>query len=90
MKGPPEDAEAGGLTEGVLGRLHEAMALIATIEDRGLLAERPAGDAARASHQAAVSMLSILRRELEAVAAELDAAIQTREALARMRSKSSR
>ena len=81
----PEDSDACGLTETALARLYEAMTLIATIEDRGLLAELPPGETARADHQAAVSMLSILRRELEGVAVELEAAIHTREVLDRLR-----
>ena len=80
-----EDPDAAGLIEAAVARLHEAMSLITTIEDRDLLCELPVGDTARANHQAAVSMLSILRRELAGVAMELEATIRTREALERLR-----
>ena len=82
----PDDPDAGGLIEAAVARLFEALALISTIEDRQLLAELPAGDDARRDHQAAVSMLAVLRRELEGVASELQAAIHTRDALNRARS----
>jgi hypothetical protein len=85
MSRAQEDTGPAGLTETALARLYEAMTLIVTIEDRGLLAELPKGDAARTNHQAGVSMLSILRRELEGVAVELEAAINTREILDRLR-----
>jgi hypothetical protein len=85
MSRPSEGSDAAGLTERALARLCEATALIVMIEDRDLLGELPAGDTARANHQAGVSMLSILRRELEGVAVELEAAIHTREVLDRLR-----
>jgi hypothetical protein len=87
MSRPGDEPDAAGMIETALGRLYEAMALVTTIEDRGLLAELPAGEAGRQNHQAAVSMLAILRRELEGVSIELDAAVRTREALEGLRAR---
>jgi hypothetical protein len=80
-----EAADPVGPVEAALGRLHEALAIIVMIDDLNMLDELPAGAQARRNHQSAVSMLAVLRRELEAVAVELDAAIHTRDVLARAR-----
>ena len=72
-----------GMVEDAAGRLREARALLDAIDRGGMLAEMPANPEAWRSHQAAVSMLMVLSREIEAVIAQLEAAGQTHEVLSR-------
>ena len=86
MRSPVSDTpDPNGLIEAALGRLVEATQLAALVEDHDLLAELPAGDEARLNHQRACSLLAILRRELDAVAGELSAALETQDVLSRTR-----
>ena len=81
---PTEDGDQlSGRVEEATGRLREAMAILHAIDSGGLLRALPAAPSARQSHQAAVSMLAVLRRELQAVGRELDAAVQTRSLIQR-------
>lgn len=67
--------------ESALGRLLEALALVQTIEDHDLLALAPSDVRARVDHQRAASLIAILRRELEALSGDLEAAVATRNVL---------
>lgn len=67
--------------ETALGRLLEARTLIEVIEDHDLLAMAPSDARARDDHQRAASLISILRRELDALAGDLEAAVATRNVL---------
>jgi hypothetical protein len=62
------------VVEDAIGRIHEALAILDAIESGDLLAELPADRRAARRHQCAVSLLTILRRELEAAANELSSA----------------
>ncbi|HEX3367926.1 hypothetical protein [Phenylobacterium sp.] len=64
----------GDPIDDAVGRLVEAIAILDLIEAGDLLAELPAEAAARRSHQRAVSLLAILRRELAGVRNDLAAA----------------
>ncbi len=83
---PPDVPDPNGLIEAALGRLIEATQLVALVEDHDLLAELPAGEDARRNHQRAASLIAVLRRELDAVAGELSAALETHDVLSRTRS----
>ena len=60
--------------EDAVARLHEALAILEAIDARELLAELPRDRAAARRHQCAVSLLTVLRRELEGITGDLDAA----------------
>lgn len=80
----PERKDSAELLESARARLREAYALLQAIDDGGLLSELPTPPAARQAHQCAVSMLAVLRRELEGIVTDLDAATQTTEVLDRV------
>jgi len=71
---PTGPTPAGDLAESALARLSEALAILEAIDRGDLLAELPAGAEAAERHQCAVSLLAVLRRELEALACELQSA----------------
>jgi hypothetical protein len=71
------------IVDDAVSRLCEALAILETIDAGNLLAELPADPTARAGHQRAVSLLSVLRRELTRLKHELQAADQAQEAIAR-------
>ncbi|HZZ30467.1 MAG TPA: hypothetical protein VFE10_00620 [Phenylobacterium sp.] len=77
---PPWPADP---VDDAVGRLEEAIAILDSIEAADLLGELPAKAAARRSHQRAVSLLAILRRELAGVRNDLAAAGQLQDVLAR-------
>jgi hypothetical protein len=60
--------------EAALSRLTEALALLDAIDEGDMLARLPAEPEAARRHQRAVSMLAVLRRELETVTGELSSA----------------
>jgi hypothetical protein len=74
---PP--APATGLACEVLedapARLREALAILEAIEAGELLSELPPGQDAARRHQRAVSLLAILRRDLEAFSDDLGSAL---------------
>lgn len=70
-----------------LGRLHEILALVRVIEDGDLLAALPADEDAAENHQRAVSLLVVLRRELDSLVAQLNAAQLTLGAFVRTANK---
>jgi len=57
-----------------LARLHEIAAIVQVIEDGDLLAVLPAEENAAQAHQRAVSLLVVLRRELDSLMGQLGAA----------------
>ncbi|HZZ68721.1 MAG TPA: hypothetical protein VFE18_11165 [Phenylobacterium sp.] len=82
---PGEPTRAPDLVEDAVARLHEAIAILDAIDDADMLGELPAEPAARRNHQRAVSLLTILRRELAGVRRDLQAAGQIEDALAAIR-----
>jgi hypothetical protein len=62
------------LMESAAIRLREALSVLKVIEGQSLLAELPQNREAAERHQCAVSLLVLLRRELDGVATELQAA----------------
>ena len=75
------------IVEDAVGRLHEALAILDAIEAAGMLGELPADAVARDSHQRAVSLLAVLRRELFDLRRELQAAGDAQDAIARAMSR---
>jgi hypothetical protein len=58
--------------EATRGRLREIDAILTAIDQGELLAELPAGPGSRARHQAAVSLLAVMQRELRSLILDLD------------------
>lgn len=73
---PAEPSAGSDALEAAAGRLNEAVSILDAVERGELLAELPRGAEAAARHQCAVSMLAVLRRELQALACELESASQ--------------
>jgi hypothetical protein len=69
--------------EDAVGRLLEAVAVLEAIEQGGMLGALPADACARAEHQRAVSLLAVLRRDLNGLRRELLAAGEAEAAIAR-------
>jgi hypothetical protein len=81
----PTGPTAGGdLAESALARLSEALAILEAIDRGELLGELPAAAEAAERHQCAVSLLAVLRRELEALACELQSASYVEALIARL------
>jgi hypothetical protein len=80
-----EPTRAPDLVEDAVARLHEAMAILDAIDEADMLAELPAEPGARRDHQRAVSLLTVLRRELAGIRRDLQAAGQIEDALAAIR-----
>lgn len=81
---PTSPTADGDLIEAAVGRLHEAIALLEAIERGDLLAELPTQADAAPRHQCAVSLLAVLRRELEALTVELESAGYVQNLISRM------
>jgi hypothetical protein len=58
--------------EEAVSRLRETIAILEAIEQADLLAELPADPEAAERHQCAVSLLTVLKRDLAALAGELE------------------
>lgn len=71
---PAEQPVASDLMEAAAARLREGVALLEAIDANGLLNILPAASEAGQRQQRAVSLLSVLRRELEAVVSDLESA----------------
>jgi hypothetical protein len=85
---PIPDADAAPqlaeLIEDAVGRLREALVILDVIDQAELLAELPSsGDGAK-RHQSGVSLLGVLRRELGALAEELEASHQVHDLIFRL------
>jgi hypothetical protein len=76
---------AADLIEDAAGRLHEAISLLDAIEEGSLLAELPRDAEAARRHQCAVSLLAILRRELDGVVEDLLSASGVEHVMTRVR-----
>jgi hypothetical protein len=72
------------LIEDAVGRLRETLVILDVIEQAELLAVLPSDHEAAERHQSGVSLLSVLRRELSALAAELEASHQVHELILRL------
>ena len=81
---PPNPIRAPDLVEDAIGRLREAIAILDAIEEAGMLGELPMKPTGRRNHQRAVSLLAVLRRELDGLVCDLTAAGQVQDAIARM------
>jgi hypothetical protein len=60
------------------------MSILDAVEHGELLAELPRGAEAAAKHQCAVSLLAVLRRELQLLACELESASQVQHLIERL------
>jgi hypothetical protein len=87
---PTSPTASGDLIEAAVGRLREAVALLEAIDRGELLAELPSQSDAAVRHQCAVSLLAVLRRELDALTAELESAGYVQDLLSRMSRSSQR
>jgi hypothetical protein len=70
--------------EAAAGRLAEAVSILDAVERSELLSVLPGGADAAARHQCAVSLLAVLRRELQALACELESASQVHNLMDRL------
>jgi hypothetical protein len=75
------------IVEEAVGRLHEAISILDAIETGAMLGELPADVMARDAHQRAVSLLAVLRRDLQGLRRELQAAGHAQDAIARALSR---
>lgn len=74
MAKPPSPHLKDDAIEDAIGRLHETLAILDLIEESDLLGELPRGKAPARRHQRAVSLLAVLRRELQDIVDHLAAA----------------
>jgi hypothetical protein len=81
---PVEPNAGGDVLEAAAGRLNEAVSILDAVERGELLAVLPRGADAAARHQCAVSLLAVLRRELRALACELESASQVQNLMDRL------
>lgn len=72
-----------------VGRIREAIAVLDAIDQAELLVAAPKGAEAARRHQCGVSLLAVLRRDLEAVAADLQAASLVQDVMSRVRNSGS-
>jgi len=78
-----DEPRAPDVVEEAVGRLHEALSILDAIEMGGMLGELPAEAMARDAHQRAVSLLAVLRRDLQGLRRDLQAAGQAQDAITR-------
>jgi hypothetical protein len=81
---PAEPTAGRDALEAAAVRLNEAMSILDAVEHGELLAELPRGAEAAAKHQCAVSLLAVLRRELQLLACELESASQVQHLIERL------
>ncbi len=87
MRGFPDPAGPGGgsdVLEAAAGRLAEAVSILDAVDRSELLSSLPRGADAAARQQCAVSLLAVLRRELRALACELESASQVQNLMDRL------
>ena len=70
--------------EAAAGRLAEAVSILDAVDRSELLSVLPRGTDEAARHQCAVSLLAVLRRELQALACELESASQVQNLMDRL------
>lgn len=73
------------INEDAVGRLREAIALLEAIDAGALLDALPPGPEDALRHQTGVSMLAVLRRELEGLACELQSLCLVQDVMTRVR-----
>ena len=73
---PSGPGAQGDVLEAAASRLAEAVSILDAVDRSELLSVLPKGAEAAARHQCAVSLLAVLRRELQALACELESASQ--------------
>ncbi len=66
---------SGEVLEAALARLAEALAVLDAVDDGGHFDQLPDNPEARTMHQRGVCMLAVARRDLQALANELEAAL---------------
>jgi hypothetical protein len=81
---PTGPTASGDVMEAAICRLQEAIALLDAIDEGELLAQLPPDNEAALRHQCAVSLLAVLRRELNVLAIELQSASQVQDLIARL------
>lgn len=81
---PAEPTAGRDALEAAAVRLNEAISILDALERGDLLAELPRGAEAAANHQCAVSLLAVLRRELQTLACELESASQVQHLMDRL------
>ena len=79
--GPPGPTD---VLEAAAGRLAEAVSILDAVDRSELLSVLPRGADAAARHQCAVSLLAVLRRELQTLAGELESASQVQNLMGRL------
>ncbi|HWF76469.1 MAG TPA: hypothetical protein VN694_04760 [Caulobacteraceae bacterium] len=81
---PTGPAGPSDLLEAAAGRLAEAVSILDAVDRSELLSVLPKGADAAARHQCAVSLLAVLRRELQTLACELQSASQVQTLMGRL------
>lgn len=76
----------GDLIEEAAGRLREALSILDAIDTGELLCELPDGAESARRHQAAVSLLAVLHRDLTGLACELESASHVQDLMSRLAS----
>ncbi len=88
MRGLADDpigpAGQNDVLEAAAGRLAEAVSILDAVDRSELLSVLPRGADAAARHQCAVSLLAVLRRELQTLAGELESASQVQNLMDRL------
>lgn len=74
----------GDMLEAAAGRLAEAVSILDALDLSELLSALPKGADEAARHQCAVSLLAVLRRELQALVCELQSASQVQALMDRL------
>jgi hypothetical protein len=87
---PTSPTPGGDLAESAIARLTEALAILDAIDRGDLLAALPAAPDAAGRHQCAVSLLSVLRRELDTLVCELQSASYVEALMERLRRSEAR
>jgi len=73
------------LGDEAVGRVREAIALLDAIDLADLLENAPAGADAARRHQCGVSLLAVLRRDLESLACDMQSACMVQDVMSRVR-----
>jgi len=81
---PPTSGPGDETLEIAVARIYEATAILDAIEDGGLLSDLPHDAEAARRHQTGVSLLALLRRDLDAIARDLASAHFVANAMAQL------
>ena len=77
------------LGDEAVGRVREAIALLDAIDRAELLVTAPPGAEAGRRHQCGISLLAVLRRDLESLAVDLQSATLVQDVMSRVRNAGS-